>query len=474
MPNPRIRRVHRLVARGAVRLAAATLLLALVGWGLLLLGSTAGRALAGEAPAEAPAATEEGADPPAEAAAAGPAAAPLPADPSADPEAWAADQEAPPPPEPDAPALDLSYLAERYLGRWVLIELLGVAVWQFLAAFLFILLGLVMRKVSDVVWDHTLIPLLKKTPFKFDHMMGEAASKPIGWALALAGLAGAAAVMRLPVDPNVRGFAYGALKVLVALDIVWFLFRAVDVVVYQLMQAAERTDSRLDDQIVPLLRKSLKVTIGAFSAVWVVQLLGYNVASLLAGLGIGGLAVALALQDTLANFFGSVFIFLDHPFRVGDLVKINDAEGTVEQIGFRSTRVRLFGRSVVAIPNKHVADAAIDNWSARNMRRVVQTVGVTYSTTADQMEALVADIRGILEADEGVDNEWIAVRFTEFGGSSLNLTVIYFTVSPDYLDYLDSMERVNLAVMRALVARDLEIAFPTRTIHVASGKMAEE
>ena len=359
----------------------------------------------------------------------------------------------------------ISRFAEEHFGEWAATEVLGVAVWQFLAAFAFILLGLVAKKVSDFLMDRKIVPLLRRTPFQFDHLLAEVASKPIGLLFLLGGLGLAVASLRLPTEPNVRAFAYGTLKVLLAADLVWFLFRIVDVLVAYLARMAKRTDSKLDDQLVPLIRKALKVTIGVVCGVWVVQLLGYSVSSLLAGLGIGGLAVALALQDTLSNFFGSIFIFLDRPFAVGDMVKVGDVEGIVEQIGFRSTRIRTWSATLVIMPNKHMADAKIDNWSKMPKRRVVQTVGVTYETTADRMEQAVAAIRKLLETDEGVDQEFVIVRFSDFGASSLDITVIYFTKAIAYADHLATKERVNLAIMRALAGLGLSIAFPTRTVY---------
>jgi len=368
-------------------------------------------------------------------------------------------------PEADGPRWDLSATLRAHLGDWVVYEVAGAAIWQFLAAFLFILLGLVARKVIDFIMAAKIVPLLRRTPFQFDHLIAEAASKPLACLALLGGLAGATFVLRLPVEPDVRGVVYGTLKVLLAADVLWVLFRMVDVLVLYLARMAERTTSKLDDQLVPLLRKSLKITIAVIVAVWVVQLLGYSVGSLLAGLGIGGLAVALALQDTLANFFGSIFIFLDRPFSVGDMVKIGDTEGTVEQIGFRSTRIRTWPATLVAIPNKQVAESKVDNWSKMPSRRVNQVVGVTYETTADQMEQAVAALRAILEGDAGVDPGFIVVRFEDFGNSSLDIRVVYFTKPVAYADHLAVRERVNLAIMRALERLGLSIAFPTRTIY---------
>ncbi|MBE3070726.1 MAG: mechanosensitive ion channel family protein [Planctomycetes bacterium] len=378
--------------------------------------------------------------------------------------------------EPAGPATDAAVAPllpgspkalSHHLPGWARYEVMAIAVWQFFAAFLLVLAGLVLKKVSDYVFDRRVIPLLTKTRFHFDHLLAGAAARPLGHLVLLAGLAAAVWVLALPEAPtDVRGVAFAALKVLLVADILWFLLRLVDVLAIYLTQLAGRTESALDDQIIPLIRKALKVTIGLLLSVWVVQLLGYSVSSLLAGLGIGGLAVALALQDTLANFFGSVFIFLDRPFAVGDMVRIEGVEGVVEEIGFRTTRIRTWPKTLVCIPNKTVAAATIDNWSQMPVRRVAQTVGVTYATTADQMEQAVAALRGILEADEGVDPEFIVVRFEDFGASSLNIRVIYFTKAVPYPDHLATKERVNLAIMRALAGLGLSIAFPTRTIHI--------
>jgi MscS family membrane protein len=343
---------------------------------------------------------------------------------------------------------------------------MGIMYWQYVAALLCLLLGLIVRKISDFVFLHTVLPAAKRTRFRFDHLVTEAVYKPLGVVFLLLGVFGAIAMLGLHTQgPGVRKFVVQALKVAFAVDLLWFVFRLVDVVAVYLSEMAERTESKLDDQLVPLIKKSLKAFVGILVFVAVVQNLGYNVGSLLAGLGIGGLAVAMAAKDTLANFFGGLVIFTDHPFRIGDWVKIGDVEGTVEQIGFRSTRVRTFPKTLVTIPNSQVADTAIDNKTAMPLRRVRTTVGVTYETKAAEMEALLEDFKGILRGGEGIDQELIVVRFLGFGASSLDILLQYFTKAVDYDGHLAVVEQVNLAVMRAVEGRGLSIAFPTRTVY---------
>jgi len=214
----------------------------------------------------------------------------------------------------------------------------------------------------------------------------------------------------------------------------------------------------------PLLKKTLGVIFGIISALIIAASMGAHVEGFLAGLGIGGLAVALAAQDTLSNMFGSVVVMVDHPFHVGDSVKIAGNEGTVEDIGLRSTRLRTGARTLIVIPNKTVATEAITNYSRMPQRRVDQQIGLTYNTTTEQMQAILADLRAILLADPGVHKTLIAVNFVDFGESSLDLQIVYFTIDPDWLAHLAVRERLNLKIMQAVGARGLDFAFPTQTV----------
>ena len=220
----------------------------------------------------------------------------------------------------EEPMLDLS----SWFPEWTRNEILGIAIWQLGAAFVLILIGFALKKVSDFIFQEKLLPRIEKTRYEAVGLVASAVSRPCGYLFALLGLLGAFSVLPLPTEPDVRGFVFGALKVLLAANVLWFLFRVVDIGTEHLARLAERTESKLDDQLVPVIRKAVKATIAVIAFIWVIQLFGYSVSSLIAGLGIGGLAVALALQDTLANFFGSVFIFIDRPFAVGDWIKIGD------------------------------------------------------------------------------------------------------------------------------------------------------
>jgi MscS family membrane protein len=159
-------------------------------------------------------------------------------------------------------------------------------------------------------------------------------------------------------------------------------------------------------------------------------------------------------------------VVLDHPFKVGDYVRIGAAEGTVEDIGLRSTRLRSADRTQIVLPNKTAAAEAIVNFTRMPQRRVDQKLGLTYATEPEQMEAVLGDIRRILGEDPGVHQEFVVVNFTDYNASSLDIQVIYFTVDPDFRKHLAVRERINLKIMRAVAVRGLSFAFPTQTLHV--------
>jgi MscS family membrane protein len=206
----------------------------------------------------------------------------------------------------------------------------------------------------------------------------------------------------------------------------------------------------------------------------IAQNLGYSVAGLIASLGLGGAAIALASQDTIANLFGSVMILADKPFKVGDWVKGDGFEGIVEEIGFRSTRIRTFAQTVENVPNKLLASVRVENVDRRrdpglNVRRVEMNVGVTYRTTAEQMERTLEAIRSILKEDPGVDQRMFQlVSFTDFGDSALTIYLYYFSDKADWAYHLGVRERVNLKIMRALEELGVQVAFPTRSIYIES------
>jgi len=250
----------------------------------------------------------------------------------------------------------------------------------------------------------------------------------------------------------------------VIVSINWIVLRIIDFVALVFAYKASLTDTKSDDQLVLFIRELSKIlVIIIVSFVMLGLVFEINVLTLITGLGIGGIAVALAAKDSLENLFGSFTIFIDKPFIVGDLVKVEGIEGTVEKVGFRSTQIRSTDRSIITLPNKKMIDGALENLTLRNFRRVKFTVGLTYATTPENMKKIVAEINQLINNHPKMNEEGVAV-FEEFGDYSLRLMVLYFIEMMDYCEYLKIKEEMNYAITEIVNKYDSSFAYPTRTI----------
>jgi MscS family membrane protein len=344
---------------------------------------------------------------------------------------------------------------------------LGNSLWQWLGFLLVLVATFIVRAVVRYFVDRWLTKLAERTSTEADDRILQAFRRPAFFLVYIAGFYLALEVLKLPLDPiNLPRFITALFTSLLIVDAAWFLYSATDILALYLKRFTAGTESKLDDQLVPIVRKGCRVVVVLLALVMIIQNLGYSVSSLLAGLGLGGLAFALAAKDSLANMFGSITIFTDRPFQVGDWIKASGVEGTVEDVGFRSTRVRTFEKTLVSIPNSKLAGNTIENMDARPVRRVKMTVGVTYKTKSDQMKQAVEAIREILKSHPGVWQDYFLVYFTDFGASSLDIFVYYFTKSKVWAEYLEVRQDVNLKVMSKLEEMGLEIAFPTQTLYL--------
>jgi MscS family membrane protein len=254
------------------------------------------------------------------------------------------------------------------------------------------------------------------------------------------------------------------IQLILSFSIVWFFYRSVRAFQVFAFRLAAKTESDLDDQLVPLVAKTLRVTIIVLGILITIQNFGINVMSLLAGLGLGGLAFALAAKDTAANFIGSIMILLDNPFKVGDWIVTNGAEGTVEEIGFRSTRIRTFYNSLVSLPNSSLVNANIDNMGKREFRRVKATLGVVYSTPPEQVLKFIEGIKEIIKKNPSTRKDYYHVRFTEYSASSLDILLYYFLQVNDWGDELEQKEAINIQILKLAKELDVSFAFPTQSI----------
>jgi MscS family membrane protein len=217
---------------------------------------------------------------------------------------------------------------------------------------------------------------------------------------------------------------------------------------------------------IPLIKRTLATVFIVFSILVVFESLGFEVQPFLAGLGIGGLAFALAAQDTIANMFGSFVVVMDQPFYVGEYIRVAAFEGTVEEIGLRSTRLRTAQRTQIVIPNKTVAAEVITNLTRMPQRRVDTTIGVTYDTPVEKVQAVLEALRAFLRAEPGVHQGQIVVSLADLADSSLRIQILYFTADPDWESHMMVRERVNIGILRVFNAQGVSIAYPTSVMHL--------
>jgi MscS family membrane protein len=256
------------------------------------------------------------------------------------------------------------------------------------------------------------------------------------------------------------------LKFFAVFAAIWVVFRLIDIASGFLAIRAEKTPSRLDDLLIPLVSKSLKVLALLFGLLICAETFHLPIKGLLGGLGLGGMALALASKDAISNLFGSFTVLLDRPFEIGDWVIAENIEGTVEQVGFRSTRIRTFYNSLITLPNSRLTTAIVDNMGRRRYRRVKTTIGVQYSTTPEQLDAFCEGIRELIRRSPASRKDYFHVYFNGFGESSLDVMVYCFLRVPDWSTELREKHQLFTSILRLAQELKVEFAFPTRTLHM--------
>ncbi len=255
-----------------------------------------------------------------------------------------------------------------------------------------------------------------------------------------------------------------------AIAVAYFVYRLVDIVEYYLRRWTSQGEGHMNDMLVPLIRKTLRVFIIVISALFIADaVLKWEITSVLAAAGVGGLAIALAAQETIANFFGSINIFADRPFQVKDRIRVGSCDGTVEEVGFRSTRIRTLDGHLVTIPNSSISKDMVEDISARPYIKRLANITITYDTPPEKVERAVQIIKEILSQTEEVNRDpelAPKVVFDDFKDWALNILVVYWVKPPDYGLFLEVSQRINMSILRQFNAEGIEFAFPTQTLYI--------
>lgn len=308
-----------------------------------------------------------------------------------------------------------------------------------------------------------LLALTEKTKTDFDRKMVTSFEGPFRFMVGFSGAYIALRLLNLPA--NIDGVILNIFRSLFIIALAWGFMNLFNQTSGILENLAKRFSVEANDILIQFIAKGIRVIIIALAVSIVVQEWGYNVNSFVAGLGIGGLAFALAAQDTLANVFGGMVITLDKPFTLEDWIETPSVEGVVEEISFRSTRVRTFAQALVHVPNATIVKEPITNWSRMGKRRIMFTLGVMYSTPKEKLETCSRRIENLLINHQEIDNEFIVVRFNEFNQSSLDIFIYCFALTTQWAEFLRIKEDINFKAMDILQQEGVSVAFPSRSIY---------
>jgi MscS family membrane protein len=344
-------------------------------------------------------------------------------------------------------------------------KLWGMYMYQYAGLLILALLSTIIHFVFSFFFNKLFVRLIKKAGHK---SLAEGfllpIARPTSMFVVLTLISLFVPILQLP--PNISQYGLLVIRALIPLFATLVFYRFVNVIALYLHRIANKTNSTLDDQLVPLVRKTLKTFVVIVGTLFILDNLRINILPVLTGLSIGGLAFALAAQDTIKNFFGSLMIFIDKPFQIGDWITSGDIDGTVEEVGFRSSRIRTFRNSVMYVPNGKLADSTIDNHGLRKYRRFFTTLGVTYDTPADLLDVFVKGLRQIIEKHPDTRKDYYNVYFNDLGDFNLQIMFYVFFEVPSWSEELRCRHEILLEIMKLAKSLGIHFAFPTQTLHI--------
>ncbi|MFT7823881.1 MAG: mechanosensitive ion channel family protein [Sulfurimonas sp.] len=340
----------------------------------------------------------------------------------------------------------------------------GVPYANLIAATLVFILFLLLRRLLTSVVMVFLQKLAKKSSTYHDDRIISALKGPLGLIFILIG----AHLFFLLIFKETETIK-NILNTFIVYAIFWMILSIVDNMKNVVYNITAKLNRDLSKEVGNFMLALIKVLIAGIGLGAMLQVWGINVTALIASLGIGGLAFALAAKDTIANLFGSFSLLADRTIRIGEWIIVNNVEGVVEDIGMRTTKIRSFGKSLITVPNHIIANNPVENFSRRGIRRIKMDIGLTYATTTEQITTIVKEIKTMLLKHEGISHDdTLLVNFESFGNSSLNLFVYTFANTASWEEYLKIREDINLKIMQIVEKNDSSFAFPSQSIYVES------
>ena len=346
------------------------------------------------------------------------------------------------------------------------INLFSNSLGKWTTAILVFIIFLLLRKQFSKLLVILTLKWVKKSTTTLDDELLYVLQRPIALGMIILGFNVAFSFLKFNEDFTTMIFH--TMSTLSIVLVAWVLYRIIKLFENSNKLIAKRFKTDNGITLAKLMLTILKVIVLIFAGINILSTWGVNITGFVASLGLVGMAFALAAKDTASNFFGSMVLFTDQPFKVGDWIKTPEVEGTIETIGIRSTKVRTFAQALVSVPNGNLADSAILNWSEMGKRRIKMTLGLTYGTTSSQMRIILQEMRELLKHDEDIHQQTIYIHFTEFQDSALGIFCYFFTKTTKWGEYMEVKERINLELMEIVERNGAGFAFPSQSLYVES------
>ncbi len=345
-------------------------------------------------------------------------------------------------------------------------EILGMALWQYFGLLIFLTLGYLVHFILSRAFK-PLVRRISKAK-KDDDII------KVGLINKIARIASVLVIVRLmklflPIlllPPAASSFAIDVIRIITTILVVILIFRMLDILMGYTTKFTQTTESKMDEQLVPILRRSLQAVIIIGGIIQLLRIMDVNVTALIAGLSIGGLALALAAQDTVKNLIGSAMVFFDRPFQIGDFIEYSGMSGTVLEVGFRSTRILEADSSVISVPNGSIANAAVSNKGVRVFRLFNIQIGITYDTPLPLMKTFIAGLKKIVELHPDAKEDASYIHLNNLGDSSINIMFRIPLYVPGYADELRVKEELLFSVIELAEKLGVRFAFPSTTLYM--------
>jgi len=358
----------------------------------------------------------------------------------------------------------LNHLYSSSYGDFFREQFFNIPLANILGAIFSFFFFLILRKLFANLVINVLLPFTKTTKNSYDERILLGLKGPLAFLFIIIGIRLFFALLFLETE-----FINMIINSMIAYNVFWAIMELSYALRGLIYRFTSRFNPELSHEMGNFILAFIRGIIIAIGVGVVLQVWGINVAGLVAGLGIGGLAFALAAKDTAANLFGSIALLLDKSIRIGEWIKIDGVEGVVEDIGMRTTKIRSFQKSLITLPNQMIANSPIENFSRRGVRRIKMTIGLTYDTSSEQIENVIIDIKKMLKEHQGIaQKETMLVSFTTFDDSSLGILIYTFSNTSNWVKYLAIKESVNLKIMKIVEKNNTAFAFPSQSLYIES------